>query len=238
MVLLLVFVAFTALVDRAARDGDQTSRQCAWALAFAMGLIVMLMTWTEAVASDTRAAIRIPESSRQYQRAVERAEVEYWGLDANPARLAAQIHQESRWQPEARSPYAIGLTQFVPATASWLPTVCPEIGPFDPWDPWQSIRAAACYNRWHHRRIRAATDCDRWAFTLSAYNGGLGWVQRDQRLAAGAGADTSRWWGEVELHTGRSAAARAENRGYVERILRRLEPAYLAAGWDGEATCP
>lgn len=210
-----------------------------WVLVAALAMLLAALAFPDAARADTRGgAIRVPEASRQYMRAVERAEAEFWGLNGHPARLAAQIHEESRWQPSARSPYAIGLSQFVPSTATWLPEVCPEVGPFDPWDPWQSIRAASCYNRWHHRRLRGASECDRWAFTLSAYNGGLGWVQRDQRLAAAAGADAARWWDNVELYTARSAAARAENRSYVERILRRVEPTYRAAGWDGEATCP
>jgi hypothetical protein len=183
---------------------------------------------------------RVPQASWQYRVHVERATTEYFGLHGSPARLAAQLHQESLWKPDAQSAYADGLAQFVPATARWLPEVCPELGKFDPWDPLQSIRAAACYNRWHYDRVRkrAATECDGWAYTLSAYNGGLGWLLRDVRRASSAGDDPARWFGHVEGHSARAGWAIRENREYVRRVLLDLEPAYLKAGWDGAAVCP
>ena len=66
----------------------------------------------------------------------------------------------------------------------------------------------------------------RWAGILSSYNGGLGWLQRDQRLTAELGANPARWFGHVELYSTRSAAAFAENRDYVRRILLRWRPLY------------
>lgn len=207
--------------------------------AVALWSLAAVLAMVGCVASQAHGAdVRIPDASHQYRRAVERASAQYFGLHAAPARLAAQLHQESGWRPDARSPYAVGLAQFVPSTAEWLPQVCPELGPFDPWDPLQSVRAAACYNHWHYRRIEAADECARWAMALSAYNGGLGWLQRDRRLAAANGADPDQWFGAVELWTARAAWARAENRGYVLRILKRLEPAYINAGWLGDPVCP
>lgn len=180
----------------------------------------------------------VPESSAFYRAKVERAAAEYFGLDAPSARIAAQLHQESLWRPDARSKYAVGISQFTPGTAAWLPSVCPELGQFDPWDAGQAIRGAACYDAWLHQRVGGATACDRWAFTLSAYNGGLGWVQRDKDRASATGADPLRWFGHVDAHSPRAAWAIRENRHYVDRILLRLEPAYIRAGWPGVAVCP
>lgn len=182
--------------------------------------------------------VRIPASSAIYRATVERAAAEYFGLAAPTSRIAAQLHQESMWRPDASSKYAEGLAQFTPRTADWLPTVCPELGAFDPWDASQAIRGAACYDKWLYKRVRGATECDRWAFTLSAYNGGLAWVQRDQDVAASAGADPVRWFGHVSAHSSRAAWAIAENRSYVDRVLLRLEPAYARAGWPGTVVCP
>lgn len=184
------------------------------------------------------AAVRVPTASAAYRLQVERAAAEYFGLSASPARLAAQLHQESGWRDDAQSEYAMGLAQFTPATAQWLPEVCPEIGEFDPWDAAQSIRAAACYDAWLLQQMTGASACDRWAFALSAYNGGAGWVRKDRRRASALGADQHRWFGHVEAHSTRAPWAFAENRAYVRRILLLLEPAYLAAGWPGEAVCP
>lgn len=196
-------------------------------------LLILLLSGAGAAAAD----VRVPDASLQYRRAIERASAEYFGLQASPARLAAQLHAESSWKPDARSRYAVGLAQFVPATAAWMPEICPELGDFDPWDPWQSVRAAACYNRWHYRRITAADECARWAMALSAYNGGLDWLNRDRRLAAERGADPGLWFGHVAEHSPRARWAIEENRNYVARILLRLEHTYAAAGWPGVAVC-
>lgn len=185
------------------------------------------------------AEVRIPEQSAGYRFRVEHCSAEYFGIKASPARLAAQLHQESLWQPSAQSAFAHGLAQFVPATAKWLPEVCPELGFFDPWDANQSICAAACYGKWLDRRVpKARGACDRAAFVLSAYNGGLTWLQRDVRLAESQGADPTSWFGSVDQHSRRATWAIRENRSYVERILLRLEPAYIKAGWEGTVACP
>ena len=187
---------------------------------------------------DPVSRVRIPAASVGYRLQVERAAAEEFGLSASAARLAAQIHQESGWRPTAQSAYAVGLAQFTPGTAKWLPEICPHLWAFDPWDGNQAIRAAACYDRWLYNQVTAASECDRWSFALSAYNGGLSRVRSDQSLAAASGADPARWFGHVDAHSRRAKWAIRENRDYVRRILLLLEPAYINAGWDGERACP
>ena len=100
------------------------------------------------------------------------------------------------------------------------------------------------YDRWLWDRITASDDCQRMAMALSSYNGGLGWLQRDQRLARAApgkgpgSADLHmRWFDGVErFNSGRSAAAWNENRAYPRLILKVREPLYEAAGW-GAGSC-
>jgi soluble lytic murein transglycosylase-like protein len=180
----------------------------------------------------------VPALSVGYRLKIERAVSAEFGLLAPVALVAAQLQQESGFNPKAQSPYAIGLAQFTPATAKWLPTVCPHLGDFDPWNADQSIAAAACYDAWLHRNVRnAASACDRFAFMLSDYNGGTKWRQRDQAAAAKAGSDSTRWFGQVETSRSRSEAAHKENRAYVRRILQVLTPAYAADGWPGGVTC-
>ncbi len=193
-----------------------------------------------AATAATPASVVIPQRSARYRIALEREAGARFGLDAPTARLAAQIHQESHWRPDAASKYARGLSQFTPSTASWLPAVCPEVGPADVWDPDWSLRAIACYDHYLYANVTGASECDRWAFALSAYNGGLGWVGRDRTRASATGADPARWFGHVEFAADpeRAAANIRENRGYVQRILLLLEPAYIAAGWPGKAVCP
>lgn len=201
------------------------------------GLARLLIAPAHAATPVATATVTIPVASAQYRRALERESAAKFGLNAPVARLAAQIHQESAWSPTAQSPFAQGLAQFTPPTAQWLPDVCPEVGTPDPWDANWSIRAIVCYDHYLHRSVNGASDCDRWSFVLSAYNGGLGWVYADQKRASSVGLDSARWSDNVELTTSRASWARDENRTYVRRILRVLEPAYLAAGWSGAAAC-
>ena len=136
----------------------------------------------------------IPTQAERYRALLIREARVIWGMDAPVATFAAQIHQESMWRADAVSRAgAQGLAQFMPATARWLPSVAPRTGEPLPLNPSWSIRAMLEYDRWLYQRIPAAPVCDRWAMTLSAYNGGLGWLRRDRALAAEYGLDSSRW---------------------------------------------
>lgn len=180
----------------------------------------------------------IPHDAMRYRDDLVRQSRLVFGLDAPVALLAAQVHAESSWNPRAISPAgAEGLAQFMPATASWIPTLDSALASKATFTPAWSLRAMARYNHWLYGRLRADTDCDRWAMVLSAYNGGLGWVLRDKQAALDAEDSPWRWWGNVENHNaGRSAAAFSENRRYPRRILLGLSPLYRAAGW-GQGVC-
>ena len=82
---------------------------------------------------------------------------------------------------------AQGLAQFIPATARWLPSVAPETGKPAPFNPGWSLRALCVYDKWLWDRVAGHSDFERMAFTLSAYNGGLGWVNRDRKKARALG---------------------------------------------------
>ncbi|HIE4801234.1 TPA: transglycosylase SLT domain-containing protein [Serratia marcescens] len=202
-------------------------------LAFLGGLL-----WCGGFFSHANAA-ELPVDAKQYQRELTRNARVVWGLDAPVATFAGQIHQESTWRATAKSPVgALGLAQFMPATAGWIAGIYPKtLGDNQPLNPSWAMRALVTYDRWHYDRITAATECDRWAYVLSAYNGGLGWVQRDRKLAATRGLDAGRYWNVVEnVNAGRSAANFRENRGYPTRIIYAWQPLYERAGW-GSGVC-
>lgn len=205
-----------------------------------MRALLALLLW---LALPVAAQVRVPPVAATYRLAIEREAARNFGLDAPVARLAAQVHQESGWRADAASAYAHGLTQFTPATAKWLPTVCPAVGAPDPWDPQWALRAQACYMAWLHARVTpyryagTMTPCTRWNFALRAYNGGEGWLNRERLAAQQAGSDANNWQA-VEQYRVRAPWAHKENVGYPRRILLTLEPAYLAAGWPGVAVCP
>lgn len=177
-----------------------------------------------------------PTTALKYRSDVIRASRVDWGLNAPIADFAAQLHQESGWNPAARSPVgAQGLAQFMPSTADWIAGVFPALSSREPYNPGWAIRALVSYDRWLWQRVTVPDGCERMAMTLSAYNGGLGWVNRDRRLARTRGLDDARWFGAVEtVNAGRSAANWRENRHYPQRILHELAPRYLS--WGG-ASC-
>jgi soluble lytic murein transglycosylase-like protein len=219
-------------------DAAEVALFCLWWLDLAS---VALLAFGVLISSSCDAATagqRIPVRADGFAKLLEREAVGRFGLDAPVALLAAQLHQESHWRTDAQSPYAQGLAQFTPATAAWIPGVCADLGPPNVWDARWSIRAQACFMRHLHRQLAdTATPCDRWAMALSAYNGGLGWLNRDRKWASAKGADSARWFDHVELHSKRAAWAFRENRDYPRRILLSLEPLYIAAGWPGAAVC-
>lgn len=235
---------------RAANLGREM-RNAAWALTLlvlavlAVALYAGLVVPSDAHAADTTkpATVRIPAASALYRHRVEQAATRVWGVDASPARLAAQLHQESTWRADASSPVgARGLAQFMPATATWMGQQFPdELANFDPWNAQQSVMAAALYDKWLLDRIQpigwtSLSDCSRWNFALRGYNGGEGWVLRERGLTV-AGKANANDWKQVERFRARGPAAHRENIGYPRRILITLEPAYIAAGWPGTAVC-
>jgi hypothetical protein len=181
----------------------------------------------------------VPPAAARYRVPLIQTVQAYCGLSCPTADFAAQIHQESRFRTEAKSPVgAVGMTQFMPATAKWISGIYPaQLGANQPADPVWAMRAMVLYDGWLMARVKGATPCDRAAKGKSAYNGGLGWVYRDEKTAAASGLDPARWWGNVErVNAGRSAAAWRENRDYPRLILTVHAPAYERAGW-GRRVC-
>lgn len=76
--------------------------------------------------------------------------VQKWGTlcpAINPALLAAQLYQESGWNPKARSPAAAqGIAQFIPGTWAAHGVDGDKDGDRDVWDPADAIPSAASYD--------------------------------------------------------------------------------------------
>lgn len=200
-------------------------------------LIAALLAWGGFWSAPAQSQ-DIPREAQQYRRDLTRNARMIWGLDAPVSTFAAQIHQESAWRPDARSPYAHGLAQFTPATADWIGDLDPALAVADTGNPVWALRALVRYDAWLYARVPApralhagdaasragnAPPCGRMALALRAYNGGLGWLRKE--------AATGR-----PCEAFRSAANCRENLGYPQRILTRLEPIYVRAGW-GLGSC-
>jgi len=107
--------------------------------------------------------------------------------------IAAQMHQESRFDPDARSfAGARGLMQVLPRTAR-------EFGFEQLEDPETGIHAGVRYLAWLRERFPPAErPGERLWMTLAAYNAGYGHVRDAQRLARERGWDAERWFDNVE----------------------------------------
>lgn len=187
-------------------------------------------------------AQQIPREANYYKRDLTRIIQSEWGMGGSAARAAAQIHQESGWRTEVGDGTvtswagAQGFAQFMPKTAEWIVEVYPDLGEAAPYSPRWAFRAMAKYDAWLFSRAQGHTHCDKWWWTLRAYNGGEGHLRREAANSADA-LDRH----EVAKACGtarRSKTHCPENTGYPERILLRWEPLYLRNGWVGRQTCP
>ncbi len=172
----------------------------------------------------------------RWRSAIEAAATERFGNTDHVARFAAQLHQESKWQSDTvSSAGAQGMAQFMRPTASAIARLHPDLSPADPTNPSWAIRAQAALLADISGRFVGETDCDTWAFRLSAYNGGELRLMAEKKVASNPNV----WFGPsgVEPQISRRKSAWEENRGYVRRILLVLEPAYLNAGFPGKAVC-
>jgi membrane-bound lytic murein transglycosylase F len=107
--------------------------------------------------------------------------------------LVAQMYQESRFDPRARSfAGARGLLQVMPRTAR-------EMGFKNLDDPVTGLEAGVRYLDWTRDRFgpSLSTD-DRIWFALAAYNVGPGHVNDARRIARDRGWDADRWFDNVE----------------------------------------
>lgn len=198
-----------------------------------MKKIFLLLLLLPFIAATAAKAETIPKTAEKYRAELVRAARYEWGMNAPIAVFAAQIHTESLWNERAISPAgAVGLTQFMPETAAWLPNVMPQIGKADPYNPKWAIRALCAYNRYLYQKIKANSEFERMAFTLAAYNGGIGWVIKDKNKAKSQGLDPFQYFGSVEkVNAGRGKAFFRENRRYPKIILKHRQ--YLYESWGG-----
>ncbi len=111
--------------------------------------------------------------------------------------IVAQMYQESKFDPRARSwAGARGLMQLMPATAQELHVRSIE-------DPEENIAAGVRYlaglvKRFGQNENSPVAMRQRIRFALASYNAGHGHVRDARRLAAKLNLDPDRWFGNVE----------------------------------------
>lgn len=183
-----------------------------------------------AVVFGGSAHAQIPPEAARYRADLVRAAHTQWGLDAPIAALAAQVHQESGWDPKAVSHVgATGMAQFMPTTARWwCETNGLSAAQCQPTNPRWALRALAGYDKYLYDRTPTRyTRFDRMWVALRGYNGGLGHWTAEARNAS----DGTRQAVDAACGTARRARVHCrENLGYPARILGVLQPRYATWG--------
>ena len=197
-------------------------------LVMQLAKLLLLAALVGIIVTPKTQAQSIPRDAQRYQLTLKREARQVWGLGAPVATFAAQVHQESRWRDNAVSPVgAVGLAQFMPGTANWIGGLYPSLGGRAPTNPTWALRALVTYDKWLSDRIQADDACQDMAFALTAYNGGLGWVYKRQKLSPQPGICLG---GTCTINPGITPASQRENQHYPEVILLKYEPLYLTWG--------
>ncbi|CAB1074724.1 Soluble lytic murein transglycosylase (EC [Olavius algarvensis Delta 1 endosymbiont] len=101
--------------------------------------------------------------------------------------IAAQIYQESRFNPRAKSRAgARGMMQILPRTAR-------SLGVKDSYNAVENINAGVRYLKRLYDNYSSIAGSDRMMLALAAYNAGRGHVEDARRLAAQKGLDPNSW---------------------------------------------
>lgn len=206
-------------------------------------LLVMMLGFSLAAFGGKASSQGLPKNSYQYKALVIKESRHYWGPNANVALFAGQFHQESGWNNEAKSYVgAKGLGQFMPGTAVEVHNRYPDLKALPMYSPLWSVKALFLYDRQLYDAIKPMQkpmihDCSRYAMMLSAYNGGLGWLNRDRRLTVQMGKNPDIWWDNVDQYSKRAGWAIKENRDYPVRIMLRHTKLYLSQGYPGVDPC-
>lgn len=106
------------------------------------------------------------------------------GSDAPVHYFMGQVEQESRCiEGITAFDGGMGLGQFMPGTAEWIQareSALKEFGTApQPYNPRWAVRALILYDRWLYREA----DCEGWYYAFRSYNGGLGNLNKEIRLA-------------------------------------------------------
>lgn len=227
----LVMWLVIGVVVHAANHGKplkQPAFHAGWSLSRAI-----LMIWLLVAGGYFKPASAqpIPAAAYKYRAELTRAAHTQWGLNAPIAALAAQVHQESGWNPSAVSHVgAEGMAQFMPGTTTWW---C-DLNGLDrsqcqPRNPVWALRALVGYDKHlFDRTPPRMSNFDRLWVALRAYNGGLGhWLAEAKSTGL---PNPTRQQVDAACGKARRAATHCpENLQYPARILGVLQLRY--AGW-------
>lgn len=164
--------------------------------------------------------------SAKYKQVIQKATAAYLG-DYDYRLVAAQVRQESAFNPKAVSPAgARGILQVMPAT--WKEEIASMGKPYlDPFDIEDGLMVGCSYMA---KRLKGWSsprpEIDRICLALASYNAGFGNLLAAQKLAGGA-SDYASIIAKLSEVTGHHSA---ETIQYVEKILGYYNE-YVTKGW-------
>lgn len=194
-----------------------------------------------------------------------REQKQFWGDHPKPTTLAAQVEQESLWNPNARLKTSreegVGfgqLTRAYRADGSIRFDVFSETKALDKslkdwdwdnrFDPVFQLRAVIVKNKQLYAQVKGAkSNVDHLAFAYAAYNGGLGGVLSDRKLcAATPHCNPAIWFGNVQRTSLKAKSAVKGyghsffdiNREYVINILITRREKYDTYYWGEKSETP
>lgn len=176
-----------------------------------------------------------PRAALAYQSILVREAHFSMGMNAPIPMLAAQIEQESGWNPNVTAwDNGRGLAQFMDGTAEWASKEFPDLGKPEPYQPSWAIRALVRLDFYNFNHVKGATACERWGAALKGYNAGLGFVLRAQEHST----QPLLWFDHTELlNEGQSEKNWEYSRQYPRWILYKRQSNYLPA-WGAPMCLP
>lgn len=198
----------------------------------------------------------IPVNSKQYLPILNKAIDDVWKDLSIRSMEAGQIEQETCislthkkcWNPKAElktsREYGFGLGQITITDKFNNFEEIKKMDKFlkdwkyeDRYDPYRQLRALVVYDHFIYSKVIGSySDYDRLAFTLAAYNGGLGGLIQDRQLCKTiTGCESNKWFGNVE-NTSRKSKKKSSgygksffeiNREYVSNILLIRRQKYI-----------
>ncbi|MGH7499476.1 MAG: lytic murein transglycosylase [Gemmatimonadales bacterium] len=224
-------------------------------------MILLSVLAASALLAVAASAQTLPGRSLQYLPLLDTLLTEMWPELELRSMFAAQIEQETCisvtskgcWNPRTElktsREYGFGLGQITiiynsdgsvkSSTFEEMKKLGGRLAAWkfeDRFDPEMQLRSMILTEKLLYHRIQfgTATDVDRLAFTLSAYNGGIGGVMQDRRLCQKPACDNSRWFGHVAVNSrkakqpiiGYRTSFYDTNRCYPRYILMDRRPRY------------
>lgn len=226
----------------------------------ALTLLLAILAW---LLGTLATAQTIPPGAQEYAPLLAERQQLVWPDAPKPWTIAGLIEQESCvslthsrcWNPRAElktsREYGFGFGQI---TVAYRADGTVRFNKFeelraahaalrdwtweDRYDPGYQLTAVTEMTRGLFRRVKeASTDDDRWAFTLSGYNGGAGAVLQDRRYCGNIeNCDPARWFGHVELNSLKSKVPQPGygnrswfdiNRGHVDKVMNQRRQKYI-----------